>query len=109
MKSNQESGVTLIEVLVAFVFIFVIGGVVFGGCSMILLGQGKAEENLASYSQRAGLQPIGCVGRDTDGDGYISCDAKDGDRIVSLQCSNGWLNSGCKIRPLQFNGTDGSY
>lgn len=109
MNSNQESGFTVIEALVAIVFVVVIGGIVFGGCSALLLGQGKAEENLADYAHRAGLQPIGCVGRDTDGDGYISCDAKEGDRIVSLQCSNGWFNSGCKIRPAQFNGTGNSY
>jgi predicted sulfurtransferase len=44
-----------------------------------------------------------CVGRDTDGDGYVSCTArvkgKDGpEETLALECASELLNSGCKPR-----------
>lgn len=98
MKS-QDSGFTLIELIIAIVFLFVFAGI---GVSIFSAatggGQVKAEQSLSDYSERAGLYPIGCVERDTDGDGYISCDAKDSSgAIVPLQCSGSPLNSGCKV------------
>lgn len=46
-----------------------------------------------------------CVGRDTDGDGYVSCtarvrgrDEKAQEETLALECASELLNSGCKSR-----------
>lgn len=102
---DQNSGFSLIELLVAIVFLIVFAGIGISIFSAAIGGQDRAEQSLSDYSQRAGLQPIGYVERDTDGDGYISCDAKDDSgAIVLLQCSGSPFNSGCKVnRVNQIN------
>ena len=108
MKSQPETGITLGEVLA----VIVVGGIVASiGFSAINSGFGstakeKAEAALIEYSQAAGLNPINCVARDTDGDGYVSCSAKDPERgsIVALQCASSWGNEGCKVATPRIYG-----
>jgi hypothetical protein len=54
---------------------------------------------LTSYAASADMKAISCTGQDSDGDGYISCTAKqnnDTGSIVALECGYGW-NTGCKL------------
>lgn len=44
-----------------------------------------------------------CVGRDTDGDGYVSCNARvrgkdEPEETLSLECASDLFNNGCKTR-----------
>ncbi len=94
----------------------VIGGLILGvPLVLTLLWQGKgflfderiAESELREYVAKmyADKTVLGqdCVGRDTDGDGYVSCTArvkgKDGpEETLALECTSQVLNSGCKPR-----------
>lgn len=94
------------------------GGLILGiPLILTLLWQGKgflfdervAESELREYLAKmyADKQVLGqdCVGRDTDGDGYVSCtarvrgrDAKAGEETLALECASEVMNSGCKPR-----------
>lgn len=73
----------------------------------LLFDERFAESELREYLAKmyADKQVLGqdCVGRDTDGDGYVSCTArvkgKDGpEETLALECASTLLNSGCKPR-----------
>ena len=82
---------------------------------LALLWQGKgllfderiAESELTEYLAKmyADKTVLGqdCVGRDTDGDGYVSCTARvkgkdTPEETLALECASTLLNSGCKTR-----------
>lgn len=104
-KSQSQGGFTLLELLISIIFITVLlafGGALLRGCSGGFDLSAQATENLNRFSSKAGLRPIECNGWDTDGDGYISCTAKNSkDEIIQLQCGYGW-NSGCKLAPRVY-------
>lgn len=96
--------------------LLLIGGLILAiPLVLTLVWQGKgllfderfAESELRDYLAKmyADKSVLGqdCVGRDTDGDGYVSCTArvrgKDGlEETLALECASTLLNSGCKTR-----------
>ncbi|MBI4449497.1 hypothetical protein HY634_00380 [Candidatus Uhrbacteria bacterium] len=92
-----------------------VGGALALVATLVVLAAGKsyffdernAESELRDYlgTMYADKTVLGqdCVGRDTDGDGYVSCTArvkgKDGpEETLALECAAGFMNSGCKAR-----------
>lgn len=73
----------------------------------ILFDERFAESELQEYlgkmySDKTALGQD-CVGRDTDGDGYVSCTARvkskdNPEETLALECASDLLNSGCKTR-----------
>lgn len=93
----------------------IVGAIVAVGLTVVVLGAGKsyffdernAEAELRDYLAKmyADKQVPGqdCVGRDTDGDGYVSCTARvkgatGPEETLVLECASGFTNSGCKPR-----------
>ena len=58
----------------------------------------NAYANMQETATAYGLGNVMCTGRDTDGNGYISCSAQDPQtkQIPSFECST-WLGQGCKV------------
>lgn len=67
------------------------------------------EAEATAYMRQLGVKNVtgvSCMGYDTDGDGYVSCDAraKDGDKcpeMFSIQCRMRLWDRNCK-RKLEF-------
>lgn len=94
-----------------------LGGIVAVVLIVVTLAAGKsyffdernAEKELREYIAKMYADKIvlgqDCVGRDTDGDGYVSCsarvrgrDEKALEETLSLECASDFTNSGCKTR-----------
>jgi prepilin-type N-terminal cleavage/methylation domain-containing protein len=98
-KSSNE-GLTLIELLIGIV----IGSTVVAALVWVITSANRytgttPEEYLQEFSHTADITPIGCASRDTDGDGYISCTARDNvtKQLIDVQCASSPFNSGCKL------------
>ena len=91
-----------IGTLIVLVFLSI---VVFGAlrCSSNVSGANsdKARAEATAFVRDTLVMKDGrvsCQGADADGDGYVSCTAVDGERVVSLECAAAYtFNSGCKL------------
>lgn len=61
-----------------------------------------ASTGLNNWSKLANAQPISCMMRDTDKNGYVSCTAKDLETKADLrlECGSSIFNIGCRLRPI---------
>ncbi|MFB2934995.1 hypothetical protein ACE1B6_06925 [Aerosakkonemataceae cyanobacterium BLCC-F154] len=58
-----------------------------------------ATMGLNNWSRRANAQPIECMMRDTDNNGYVSCSAKESDgKPIALECGSSIFNIGCRVK-----------
>ncbi|XWK88750.1 MAG: hypothetical protein U7127_01415 [Phormidium sp.] len=58
-----------------------------------------ATKGLKDWSKHANVQPIECMMRDTDNNGYVSCSAKDNDgKPIALECGSNIFNIGCRVK-----------
>lgn len=106
---KKQSRFTLIELMVVIVIIGILVAIAVsffkGG---VFNYTDDAENAMKEHVQK--LYPevtprVSCTGQDTDGDGYVSCqalfdDLKTGsEKTVLAECAVGWLNfnTGCKI------------
>lgn len=105
---RRTRGLTLIEIMivVAIVSIVFAGSLSLFGVNCGLQGSGEhAEQEARSHAQKLGWKVAGaaCTGRDTDGDGYISCTValEDGTERA-LECASGGIGriTGCKAASL---------
>lgn len=74
-------------------------------CDQKLQAEQQAMQYLSTMSPNARERTVSCMSRDTDGNGYVSCDALVDGRQVTLECATTIgcafaCNSGCKLRPL---------
>lgn len=60
--------------------------------SHIIAGMG-----MKSWSSRAEAQPIECMIKDTNSDGYVSCTAMLKGEVVPLECGSSIFNLGCRV------------
>jgi hypothetical protein len=60
--------------------------------SHIIAGMG-----MKSWSSRADAQPIECMIKDSNSDGYVSCTAMLKGEVVPLECGSSIFNLGCRV------------
>lgn len=81
---------------------------IFGGVYLAASGtnQTHAEEQLRAYVAGTQYTARSCRNRDTDANGYISCEALDKEgEITQLECAAPFtLNNGCRVPKLVTNG-----
>lgn len=56
-----------------------------------------AGKGMNAWSKRAGAQPIECMIKDTNNDGYVSCSAMLEGEVVPLECGSSIFNIGCRV------------
>jgi len=56
-----------------------------------------AGMGMNSWSSRAGAEPIECMMKDTNNDGYVSCSAMRNGDVVPLECGVSIFNIGCRV------------
>ncbi|MEQ9551242.1 MAG: hypothetical protein RIM23_16720 [Coleofasciculus sp. G3-WIS-01] len=56
-----------------------------------------AGMGMSSWSSRAGAEPIECMMKDTNDDGYVSCSAMLKGEVVPLECGVSVFNIGCRV------------
>lgn len=93
-----------------FPFVLVFGLIlisIFGNLGLAVTGQNQkhAQDQLSAYVEGTQYTARSCRNRDTDANGYISCEALDrDDSIVQLECAAPFtLNSGCRVPKLVTN------
>lgn len=79
--------------------LFILGVLSIGlsttGCAMMF--NGNAEKNLNEWIKGTGLTAVGCVNVDSDGDGYVSCTARDSQlNETNVECRYQPLQKGCR-------------
>jgi hypothetical protein len=52
---------------------------------------------MKSWSSQAGAQPIECMIKDSNSDGYVSCSAMLKGEVVPLECGASIFNIGCRV------------
>lgn len=58
-----------------------------------------ASMGMKDWSKHANAQPIECMMRDTDNNGYVSCSAKEIDgKPIALECGASVFNIGCRVK-----------
>jgi len=80
-------------------------GLMFAGFIVLAIAgkqqeYGIAIDNLRLFSTANALAAGTCNQYDTDSNGYVSCTAKDKDRMIQLECGSNWATQGtgsCKI------------
>ncbi|MGB3401809.1 MAG: hypothetical protein WBA77_03895 [Microcoleaceae cyanobacterium] len=56
-----------------------------------------AVQGMQGWSSSSGAQPISCMIKDTNDDGYVSCSALLEEEVVPLECGASIFNLGCRI------------
>lgn len=56
-----------------------------------------AVQGMQGWSSSSGAQPISCMIKDTNDDGYVSCSALLEEEVVPLECGASIFNVGCRI------------
>ncbi len=109
----MRRGFTVIELMISVVLVGMFMVACFGairGCGVIN-NKGAAEAEARTYLNTmypGQTYAVTCMNRDTDANGYVSCDARVAGVAVPLECAvqcwSGFMcNEGCKLRPmLQF-------
>ena len=101
---KQSKGFTLIELMIVLA---VVGIVLVLGVNVVagFISRGdEAREAAITWTTEMGMDTsaVSCADRDTDGDGYVSCNVaqkrSDGTVAVTpIECAVGWtMNSGCR-------------
>ena len=98
MFTSNEKRFTLAELVV----VFIIGGIIL---MIELFSTGNsvevAEENLAAFASKNGLNPGSCTSSDSDRDGNVSCAATNGQgEQTTVFCPyqiGSLANKGCKL------------
>lgn len=107
---RSRRGFTLIELLIVIAILALLA-VVLGaglrGCAGQQASKADTEfrQYLSTMYPEYTVKAIAGADRDTDGDGYLSLQArlidKDGnERIIRAQCASGFWNHGCKEVPV---------
>ncbi len=91
--------------------VLVVGGILFitlgRGVGQYFFGKSFAEKQAREYISKVfgeEVAGIDCRRRDTDGNGYVSCDFKiqGKDKTYAIECAKwgleGFINRGCKTR-----------
>jgi len=110
---KKQKGFTLIELIIVAAIVGIVGVLAF---SMVGSCAGNKTEAKAAAKQWAidmGLDPKGvtCVNRDTNGDGYVSCNVSYSDsrgdlQVRAVECAAGWAsfnNDGCRTPAVKVN------
>ena len=60
----------------------------------------RVQNAAQSFASQADYTFLGCSGTDSDGDGYVTCTAKDpaSSSIANLSCSYKSAGAGCKFK-----------
>jgi hypothetical protein len=102
----KSKGLTVVELMVGMVALFVLGVIAAAFMGVFKIEhQDVLRDNMQKYSVSMGYTFLGgsCSGVDSDGDGYVSCDARVQEgvdsRAIALDCetTRGWrsvLNAG---------------
>jgi len=114
---KQQSGVTVIELMIVAVIFLILSGVGVASCSSCSAGPIRAHaEKYARHYARTFLayqQPIvECQGTDSDANGYVMCNVTEraGAPIRQIECSANIfleISTGCRaygLRTLDVNG-----
>lgn len=56
-----------------------------------------ASRGMTEWSSRANANPIECMIKDTNNDGYVSCSAMLKGEVVPLECGSSIFNIGCRV------------
>jgi hypothetical protein len=56
-----------------------------------------ASRGMSEWSSRASANPIECMIKDTNNDGYVSCSAMLKGEVVPLECGSSIFNIGCRV------------
>jgi hypothetical protein len=56
-----------------------------------------AEMGMRSWASSASANPIECMIKDTNNDGYVSCSAMLQGQVVPLECGSSLFNIGCRV------------
>lgn len=56
-----------------------------------------AGMGMKSWSTHAGANPVECMIKDTNNDGYVSCSAMLHGEVVPLECGASIFNIGCRV------------
>ncbi|HEY9299869.1 MAG TPA: hypothetical protein VIQ31_26605 [Phormidium sp.] len=56
-----------------------------------------AGMGMRDWSKQANAQPIECMIKDTNSDGYVSCSAMLKGAVVPLECGSSIFNIGCRV------------
>jgi hypothetical protein len=101
MYTNSRSP-TFVEILIAVVVLFAVIGIFVRGCNNEE-GAKKEAEKWSSQMYPGEKVNIVCQDVDTDGNGYVSCTIKPGDKNpIALECSvNLSWNDGCRLPILR--------
>ncbi len=113
MSIRNQRGVTLLEILIVLVILFVIFGVAAGGIGVFSCGVfgGKnkrdAEIQLVEMFGPEGMQEVSrynCMNRDTNGDQYVTCTVrfKDGRPEERYDCDGYILVGVGSCKPVEY-------
>lgn len=75
----------------------IILGVIGAGLVIFFWPHVVAAQGMKGWSASSGAQPISCMIKDTNDDGYVSCSALLEEEVVPLECGASIFNLGCRI------------
>lgn len=99
MNKYSGEGFTLIDLLVALIIGGSILAIIIGIATTSQQPLVSPVEYLEEFSGKANITPLGCLDVDSDGDGYVSCTARDNitQQLIDVQCAYSRWTSGCKL------------
>lgn len=100
---THERGVTLVEILVVFLVLVVLLGTGIGAISSTFNSSGRARAKLGPYLESIGITNYNIIGcnRDTDNNGYATCQAVDlgaeqTGTVLEYECPTSRRNNLCR-------------
>ncbi len=89
MNKYSDEGFTLIELLVVLIIGGAILAVIIGIATTSQQPLVSPVEYLEDFAGKANITPLGCLDVDSDGDGYVSCTARDNitQQLIDVQCA----------------------